>query len=532
MPEVAPLAAIRFDQTRTNGDLSTLLAPPYDVLDQSDKDALLAKSEHNIVAVDLPHIPPKSAGPPATYQRSASTLEAWLADGTLIREPKPAMYVYHQRFEHAGKTYTRRKYIARVRIQPFSEGSVLPHEKTFGGPKEDRLALMKATRCQLSPIFGLYADPEDAIGSTFAAASSAAPDVTGTLDGVKNLMWVVTDTGIIDRVVSTMAEKKIYIADGHHRYGTALMYRDWLIAESGGSLPDEHPARFVMFVLASMDDPGCLILPYNRALAGVDIDTVRDAWSTGTENCRIDHADVVLHDGKTGRETGLRFTNRDVLPSLEPDQCAPWYDLDYAYLHRYLIEDLLARKVGPDNVNVRYVKSAEDAKETAETESGVALLVKATPMAHLRAVSESGGACKFGNLLLEVRTCLLVFGYLLPELPVGYLELLDLVFEARLNLVAFEDLASELSDRYLGVAHQFRRIAQYLPFSTSSGGGVHPPGARGFAGDGASGQVINMHGAGCLSASSPCYFQKQQKSHRCGKRDQAPSRPLLFGKPL
>ncbi|MGD2108659.1 MAG: DUF1015 domain-containing protein [Phycisphaerae bacterium] len=391
MPEVAPLTATRFDPARTNGDLSSLLAPPYDVLDQADKDTLLTKSDRNIVAIDLPHIPPKSAGPAEVYQRSAATLEAWLADGTLIRERQPAMYVYHQRFNHGGQTFTRRKFIARVRLQPFSEGSVLPHEKTFGGPKEDRLALMKATRCQLSPIFGLYADPDDAVGSAFAATAAKEPDVTGTLDGVENLMWVVTGAGVVDKVVSKMADKKIYIADGHHRYGTALMYRDWMISESGGSLPEDHPARFVMFVLASMDDPGCLILPYNRALADVDLDTVRDAWSDGTEACDPCEADIVLHEGKTGNELGLRFTNRAALTSLEPGQCEPWYQLDYAYLHRYLIEELLTNRLGTDNVKVRYVKSAEDAKQTARDESGVALLVKATPMSHLRAVSEAGG---------------------------------------------------------------------------------------------------------------------------------------------
>lgn len=143
-----------------------------------------------------------------------------------------------------------------------------------------------------------------------------------------------------------------------------------------------------------------------------------------------------------------------------------------------------------------------------------------------------GGACQFGNLLLEVSARFLVLGYLLSELLVGYLKFVDLVFKARLNLVAFEDLASELSDRYLGLVHQFRRIGRYPPFSTSSGGGVHSPGSRDFASNGASGEVIHVHGAGCLSSPSPCYFQKQQKSHRCGKRDQAPPRPLLLGKPL
>ncbi len=391
MPEIRPFKAIRFDHSRTQGDLSALLAPPYDVLDQADKDALSAKDKHNIVGIDLPHIPPKSAGPPEAYQASAAALKASLDDGTMVREAQPALYLYHQVFELGGRMYTRRKFIARVKLAPFSEGTVLPHERTFGGPKEDRLALMKATRCQLSPIFGLYTDPDNKIGAAFAPFSTTPPDAVGTLDRVENRTWIVTDEKAIRGACEYLANQKIYIADGHHRYGTALLYRDWLAEQEGGSLPDDHPANYVMFVLASMDDPGCLILPYYRALAGVDLDTVLASWSTGTEPAgSAEEADIVLWDGDTGRSVPLRFSDRAKLKALEPDQCGPWYKLDYAYLHRYLIEELLTGTLSADP-QVRYVKSEEDAKLTASQEKGVALLIKATPMAHLRAVSEAGG---------------------------------------------------------------------------------------------------------------------------------------------
>jgi uncharacterized protein (DUF1015 family) len=281
-------------------------------------------------------------------------------------------------------------FVARVRLQPFSQGSILPHEQTFGGPKEDRLALMKATKCQLSPIFGLYGDPQDTLGSAFSATALKQPDVTGVLNGVDNRLWIVTDRGVIGNVVSAMAKKKVYIADGHHRYGTALMYRDFVASGPGGSLRGDHPANYIMFVLASMDDPGCLILPYNRALADIELSTVLEAWSEGTESARAHRVDVQLYDGRTGTETRLRFTNRDILATLEPDKCRAWHTLDYAYLHRYLIEELLAKKLGC-KPQLRYVKSADDARKTARDERGVALLVNATPMAHLRAVSEAGG---------------------------------------------------------------------------------------------------------------------------------------------
>ena len=147
MPEIQPFSAIRYDFERSNGNLTDQIAPPYDVLDQEDKDSLLSRSPHNVVAIDLPHVPPKSAGPEQVYLSAAHKLESWLAEGALVRDSEPAMYLYHQTFSHEGKTFTRRKFFTRVRLSEFSEGHVLPHEKTFGGPKEDRLALMKATRC-------------------------------------------------------------------------------------------------------------------------------------------------------------------------------------------------------------------------------------------------------------------------------------------------------------------------------------------------------------------------------------------------
>ncbi len=297
MPEVTPFRAIRFDHDRLGGDYSTVLAPPYDVLDRIDKDALLAHNEHNIVAIDLPHIPPKSRGPDEAYAHSAKLLSQWLSSGVLVKETSPAIYVYHQTFEHEGKTFTRKKFIARVRLHPFSDGVVLPHERTFGGPKEDRLALMQATKCHLSPIFGLYTDPENDIHRALSSTVNQPPQAVATMDHVLNKFWIVTDTVVIDAVVSSMADKNIYIADGHHRYGTALSYRDWVCDRAGGSLPGDHPANYVMFVLASMDDPGCVILPYHRALADLSIAALLEAWKDGIDKATMNDADLVLHDG-------------------------------------------------------------------------------------------------------------------------------------------------------------------------------------------------------------------------------------------
>jgi uncharacterized protein (DUF1015 family) len=382
--EVLPFAAIRYDFARFGGDLSAVIAPPYDVLDEADKAALLARSDRNIVAIDLPHVPPKSMGPQAVYDQAAATLAAWLAEGTLVREAAPAMYVYHQTFEHAGRQYTRRKFIARVRLRAFAEGVVLPHEQTFGGPKEDRLALMKATRCNLSPIFGLYRDPEDRVGQAFAGVTDRQPEATATLDGVVNRLWVVKHASVHAAIGSFLRDRKLYIADGHHRYGTSLLYRESVAAPAGS------PADHVMFVLASMDDPGCLILPYHRAVAGVDAATIAAAWGPGVAPAGGDRPDIVLYDGRSRESTPLRFTRREALRGLAPEQVPAWHELDVAYLHRYLLDGLLADKLG-HAPKLHFLKSEADARKAAEGDGGTALLLNATPMAHLQAVSDAGG---------------------------------------------------------------------------------------------------------------------------------------------
>jgi uncharacterized protein (DUF1015 family) len=208
--------------------------------------------------------------------------------------------------------------------------------------------------------------------------------------GVDNRLWIVTKPDAIAKVQAFMANERLYIADGHHRYTTALTYRQQAMQEFDGQLPEDHPANFIMLVLASMDDPGCLILPYHRVLAGIGVSDLLAAWSAGTERVEADDADLVLRDGKSGEEVPLRYSAREKLKQLEPNECEPWYDLDAAYLHRYLLETLLSSAMGAEP-DVRYVKSAADAISVAADTAGVALLTRATPLQHLRAVSDAGG---------------------------------------------------------------------------------------------------------------------------------------------
>jgi uncharacterized protein (DUF1015 family) len=390
MPEIRPFRAIRYDYRRFNADLSAVLAPPYDVLDQAEKVAMLAKNSRNIVAIDLPHIPPKDEGPQEAYAGAKATMDTWMTQGVLVREPKPAIYLYHQTFEHEGREVTRHQMIVTMRLHDFGEGIVLPHEQTFGGPKADRLALTKATRCNLSPVFGLFTDPEGMVEKAFGGAAKQKPDATGVVEGVKNAVWIVTDAEIINKVSAALASNKVFIADGHHRYTTALNYRDQL-AQSQGELPQDHPANYVMIVLASMDDPGCVIQGYCRVLigTGVSADALAAAWSEGAADSHEREADVALYDGPPAHTLHLKFTNRDVMDELAPERHPSWRALDVVYLHTYLIDKLAADRFGTPP-EVRYVKSQKAARTMAEQTGAVAVIPNPTPMAELRAVSEAG----------------------------------------------------------------------------------------------------------------------------------------------
>ncbi len=393
MAHIAPFRALRYDFRSNGGDVSNFVAPPYDVLDQAEKQRLLATESANIVAVDLPYAPAKSLGPPHGYEVAGRTLRRWMQERTIICEDRPAIYVYHQCFDYDKISYVRRMFIALLRLEPFSAGVVVPHEETFGGPKEDRLALMKATHTQLSPIYGLYRDESDDISQALTRRTSGTPDALARLEGVENRLWIESDPHVVDRITSAFSDKKVYIADGHHRYNTALNYREWVTQQLNGHLPDDHPAQFVMMVFGSMDDQGSLILPTHRVLTNVGqlkMDSFLELWADGCEECEPRDADMTIFHGASRLSKPIRFTRREKLATLEPNKSPAWRSLDVAYLHRYLIDERLRSLLQGQTTSIQYIKSEEQARQLASERQGVALLCKPPTMAQLRSVGEAG----------------------------------------------------------------------------------------------------------------------------------------------
>lgn len=405
MADVRAFRGMRYDPRRYESRYNDVIAPPYDVLSGADKDRLLARDAHNIVAVDLPHVPPETVGPDDCYRDAADRLREWREDGILVPDERPAIYVYHQTFTSGGQQLTRVSFLAAMRLETFGEGAVFPHEHTFGGPKADRLKLMQATRCQLSAVFGLYSDPDGRI-NRLLDVSGRPTDVEAELEGVTQRVWLVRDAATIAAVTEQMKDKHVYIADGHHRYGTALNYRNLLSRET--HLPDDHPARFVFVGLCAMEDPGTVILPTHRVLSGFGeltvnhvVEALRAGVALSERHAKPDDVDRLLpvdnsddlavYVGPQDRYLSGRFTDRERLARLEPDKSPAWRGLDLAYVHRYLIDDLLAGGLmGGVRPTIRYFKHASEAVHVARRDQGIALLCKPCAMAELRAVSEAG----------------------------------------------------------------------------------------------------------------------------------------------
>ena len=220
MADIVPFLGIRYDAERA-GDISRVLAPPYDVIGEAERAELEARHPQNVVRIELP----RGEGD-ARYAEAARLLGAWKAEGVLRADAKPAFYVYEQQFtlpQAPGRIYTRRGFFAAVRLEPFERRVVLPHEKTLAGPKEDRLKLMRATHTQISPIFGLYRDADGSAREIIDAAAATVPALDATTaDRVRHRVWRLGEPAAIASLVRLFGDKQILIADGHHRYETLL----------------------------------------------------------------------------------------------------------------------------------------------------------------------------------------------------------------------------------------------------------------------------------------------------------------------
>ncbi len=248
MADVNPFRGWRYDLGQV-GSLSDVTAPPYDVISPEQQRELYDLHPCNVIRLILNRDEPGDTDPEARYRRAATFLRHWESERILLREHEDALYVYHQEFDWEGRHYVRQGFMARVRIEEFGKGKIYPHEQTLAGPKADRLALTKACKMNLSPVFGLYPDPAgEANAELEQAVIGATPLVATDHLGVVHRMWPVTNVGVINAVRAQLRDVPIFIADGHHRYETANTYRNWL-KEQGQYRGESDPSNFVLMML-------------------------------------------------------------------------------------------------------------------------------------------------------------------------------------------------------------------------------------------------------------------------------------------
>ncbi|HEX6962064.1 MAG TPA: DUF1015 domain-containing protein [Lacipirellula sp.] len=429
MPSISAFRGIRYDLGHV-GSLSDVIAPPYDVIDPELQDQLYKKHPANVVRLILNRDEPGDDEQSNRYTRAARFLRNWVREGVLFTEGDPAIYVYHQEFELDGRTVTRRGFMGRCRLEKFGEGNIHPHEETHGGAKADRFKLWKACRANLSQIFGLYPDAENQAQNMLEAAiASQTPLVATDHLGVVHRVWPVTDIAVINKVTAAMAGKPVYIADGHHRYETALNIREDLAAElaqRGEELSPEHPANFVLMMCVSMSDEGMLVLPTHRLFRGLPaiaaeqlVEKLGDNFTTepageGPERA-ISLWEEIEAEGEQGtfgfytaednRWTLARITEsgRQRMAEVASDHGADWQGLGVSILHRLVMDTLLDAPNLPAPKYVRALaevptglKQGDSAGRdlTGQEGSGgrfeLAALVMPATVEHIRAISNAG----------------------------------------------------------------------------------------------------------------------------------------------
>lgn len=275
MPVVRPFRALRYDADVV-GDLGRVVAPPYDVIDAGERQQLLARSPYNVIRLDFPGAEDRETDPNDRYRRAARLLGEWRGTGAIGRDPRPSIYVYEQQFRRpSGADLERRRgFFARVGIEPFGVG-VLPHERTLPGPREDRYRLLRATNVNTSPVVSIYRDPSSEVPGILDAVAMLAPLVDlADMGGERHRLWMLpagTD-GRAERLAELAAAATLTIADGHHRYETALRFQVERAAGASAAPDPEAGYNFVLMLLLEPDAGPLVVLPTHRVVRHIGMD--------------------------------------------------------------------------------------------------------------------------------------------------------------------------------------------------------------------------------------------------------------------
>ncbi len=268
MAEIRPFRGVHYNQ-RLIKELSTVICSPYDIITPQLQQELYRRSQYNFVRLEHSRELPQDTVTDNKYTRSAATLEQWLKQGVLKVDEVPAIYLHDHYFTYQGKEYKRRGIIARVRLEEWDKRIVRPHEGTLAEPKHDRVNLLRALQANTSPILALFEDQGRRVSSLLAAQESSKSLISLTnANGERHYVWAITESQVVNQICNSLAEQPLYIADGHHRYESALIYQRERRTGSSSVSRDEA-FNFVMMALVDFSDPGLIILPPHRLVRGM-----------------------------------------------------------------------------------------------------------------------------------------------------------------------------------------------------------------------------------------------------------------------
>ena len=396
MVDIKPFPAIRYHSEKVQG-IDKVITQPYDKISQELQREYYLKSEFNFCRLILPKEEDR-------YEMARKRVDAWLEAGALFRDKEPSFYVYYQDFEVLGKKYTRKGFISAVKLHPFMEKIVLPHEKTHDGPKIDRLNMLRATQKNLEPGFMLYSDPQGSSIKIFDSVSEEEPlyDVIDEY-GVHNRIWRLDDRDDIATVQKLIKDQQIVIADGHHRYETAVSYRDEM-REKHSDWSEEDAFNWRMTFMVPVEDTGLVVLPGHRLLLKHEVtdehmERIREYFSV--EEMDISDADgflekhkgkiaFVMYDGKDAY--GILLENMGSLDQLLPKEYSDDYkELDVVVLRDIIFEQIMGAEELAIDETIAYERWAEDAIERVENgKARVAFLVNATRPEQVLKVAKNG----------------------------------------------------------------------------------------------------------------------------------------------
>lgn len=402
MAEIKGYKGLRFNCEKA-GKIEELVCPPYDIISDQQREEYIKTNPHNIIRLELPKGDDK-------YNKAAEILNDWLEKGILVKEDKPAIYIYEEEFTAYGERKAIKGIICRVKLEEFSKGIILPHEFTLSKAKEDRLSLMKATNCNFSQIYSLYMDGGKNTLGKIDSLSKSEPDIQlQDNDNVTHRMWIIKDEKAIADICSDFTDRKLYIADGHHRYETALNYRNYLREQ--GLAKEGDACDYQMMMLVDMEHPGLVVFPTHRLVRNLDsfnaervIDGCKEYFDV-TEHSDINTIESTLMElynqgkkayafycgGSSYKLLVLKDTN--IIKKLLPNASTATQQLDVTILHTLILEKIFG--IDAENmakqINLTYTKIFDEAISSVQQgNSQCAFILNPTRVSEIREVASNG----------------------------------------------------------------------------------------------------------------------------------------------